>query len=112
MAKNYFAIERENKCCDHICLVDDNDNIVFQDLMGMSYEEMKSYADIDKFVVAAMDASNEAFDSCDEQTIITLVGEDGLFIWSVIIDADGDDFRYSFVDWKKDGRSYRYSQEG
>lgn len=110
MAKNYFAIERENECHDHICLVDNNENIVFKDLMNMSYEEMKAYVDIDKFVVAIMDASNELFNSYDKQTIVTLIGEDDLFVWSVIIDVDGDDFRYSFVDWRKDGKSYRYEK--
>lgn len=110
MASNYFAIEREGKCCDHIYLMDDNKGMVFKNLMNMSYDEMKLYADIKKFVVAVMDASNEAFGSYDKQTIVTLIGEDDIFIWSVIIDVDGDDFRYSFVNWKKDGRSYRYEK--
>ena len=60
-----------------------------------------------------MDATNQCLPNKDEQTIVTLVGEDDVFIWSIVIGVEdnGDDVRYALVDWKKDGKSYRYEKE-
>jgi hypothetical protein len=80
----------------------------------MSYDEIKAYEHIDELIVGVMDAANEYFGSKnDEGTMITLVGEDDLFIWSIIIGpGDNDDeFKYSFVDWTKDGKNYRYKKD-
>jgi hypothetical protein len=57
-----------------------------------------------------MDATNNAINKSDDQTIVTLIGEDGVFIWSVIMGpGENDMVRYSLVDWKKDGKNYRYT---
>lgn len=112
MTKNYFSIERAGKCYDNVTFRDDNGNLAFEMLMNMSYDEMKTYDDLETFVVCAMDAGNELFGSSDDQTIITLIGEDDVFIWSVIV-GEGDnegDIKYVLVDWKKDGKSYRYEK--
>lgn len=114
MTHNYFAVERAGRCADHVYIKCDDDTVAFEDVMNMSYEEIKSYAYINEFVAAIMDAANENFGSeHDEQTLITLVGEDDIFVWSVLIGpGDNDDeLRYAFVDWKKDGKSYRYEKD-
>lgn len=112
MTKNYFAIERNDKCCSDMCIADDFGNTIFEDLMNMSYEEMKAYNKMEEFVATVMKVSNELFENEDDQTIVTLVGEDDVFIWSVIIGPEENDLlRYFLVDWKKDGKSYRYAKD-
>jgi hypothetical protein len=71
---------------------------------------MKSQEDLEDFVCAIMDVADSITDVVSTDTVITLVGEDDIFIWSIIagtVDSDGD-LRYVLVDWKKDGKSYRY----
>lgn len=113
MIKNYFAIERNGECIDHAVIKDDNGAIMFEDVMNMTYEELKSYNDLDALVTYFMDATNVSFGGSDEQTMVTLVGEDDVFIWGILIGpgANGDDIRYALVDWKKDGQSYRYEKK-
>ena len=107
MNKNYFAIERNGKCLEDIVIKFD-DSVAFEDLMNMSYEEMKSYDDIEKFVAAVMDATS---DLGGEQLVVNLVGPDDVFIWGIIIGIYGDDYNYVFVDWHKDGKNYRYEKK-
>lgn len=111
MSKNYFAIERGNECWSPMILVDHDGNDAFKEFMDMSYDEMKSSDKLSGFVVAAMDAANRKTNDADNQTLVTLIGEDNVFIWSIIIAPDQNDddlLRYSLVDWKKDGKNYRY----
>lgn len=106
---NYFAIERDNQCWTNVILADSNGNAVFDDFLNMSYDEMKSSERLNDFVVASMDAANTKTTNEDYQTIVTLVGEDNVFIWSIIMGpGENDMIRYALVDWKKDGYSYRY----
>ena len=112
MTQNYFAIERGDKSFTDMCIADDFGNVIFEDLMNMSYDELTEYDAIEEFVATAMKVSNELFNSEDEQTIITLVGTDDIFIWSVIIGPEENDLlRYVLVDWQKDGKTYRYAQD-
>lgn len=107
---SYFAVERNQKCWDHVVMKDRDNNIVFGHYLNMTYDEMKSSEDLEEFVVAIMDITSYEADSNDDQTIVTIIGDDDIFIWSIIIgtvDSDGD-LRYVLVDWKKDGKSYRY----
>lgn len=109
MSNNYFAIERNGQCWNHVILKSRNGDSDFTNFIGMTYDEMKSNENLDKFVVAAMEATNEASGTGDDQTAVTLVGEDGVFIWGVVMGPGEDgDIRYALVDWKKDGKSYRY----
>ena len=111
MSKNYFAIERNGKCINNVVIRQADSSIAFEDIMNMSYDEIKAYDNIEELVVCIMDVSNNTFGGNDEQTIVTLVGEDDVFIWSVIVGPDVDDqIRYAFVDWKKDGKNYRYEK--
>ena len=114
MTHNYFAIERAGQCADHVHIKFDDNTIAFEDIMDMSYDEIKSYYNIDEFVVATMDAANEYFGGAkDETTIINLIGDDDIFVWGILIGPSDvqDDLRYSFVDWTKDGKSYRYEKD-
>ena len=110
MSNNYFAIERNNRCWDHVAMRDQNGNVAFENYLEMTYDEMKSQKDLDRFVTTVMDAMNEEVESNDQQTIVTLIGEDDVFIWSIIMGpGENDAIRYSLLDWKKDGKSYRYA---
>lgn len=112
MTNNYFAIERGNKCLDRVCIKNDNGDLMFEDVMNMSYADIKEYKDIDAFVCSIMDATNEIFKESDEQTCVTLVGEDDVFIWGILVGpGDDEQINYCLVDWKKDGRLYRYEKE-
>lgn len=114
MTQNYFSVERAGQCVDHVCIQLNDGTVAFEDVMNMSYDEIKNYSNIDEFVAVVMDVANEHFGSADdEHTIITLVGEDDVFVWGILIgpgDAD-DEIRYAFVDWTKDGKSYRYEKD-
>lgn len=105
---NYFAIERGETCLDHIVVRDNNKNVVFSNYLDMTYDELKSQEDIGDFVIAAMEATDAASNEDNDQTVITLIGEDDIFIWSIIMGAVDDEIRYSLVDWKADGKNYRY----
>ena len=111
MTKNHFSIERNGNCIDYVAVKDKDGTTVFDDVMNMSYNDIKSYDSIEQFIVCIMDASNKYFGNNDDQTIVTLIGEDDVFIWSIIIGPDGDDqMRYTFVDWTKDSKKYRYEK--
>lgn len=110
---SYFAIERSQHCMDHVVIRDNEGRVMFKKYFDMTYDEMKSSDDLEEFVVAVMDAANKSISNANDQTLITLVGDDDVFIWSIIIgteDSDGD-IKYVLVDWKKDGKSYRYVPE-
>lgn len=112
MTDNYFAIERNGKSIDHVYIRREDGTIVFEDIMNMSYEEMKSYKDIDAFVACVMDITNIYFNESDEQTLITLIDKDDVFIWGVVVGPgeNEDQLNYAFIDWRKDGKSYRYEK--
>lgn len=108
MSNNYFAIERNGQCWDHVLPIEVG-NERFKKFKDMTYNEMKSSEDLDYFVATTMESVNLFTDSEDEQTIVTLIDEDDVFIWSVIMGPGEDDtIKYLIVDWKKDGKSYRY----
>ena len=111
MTNNYFAIERTGRCIETLIMGEDG-TILFEDLMKMSYEEMKAYDNIEGFVVTVMDMVNTYFEEDDEPTTITLVGDDEVFIWGILMSKGNDEesIQYSFIDWKKDGKSYRYEK--
>lgn len=113
MTKNYFAIERNGNCVDHILFKDKDERSVFEDVINMSYDEVKAYEHIEEFVTCVMDATNVYFNECDSQTVVTLIDKSDIFVWSIIIGPDGDngDLRYVFIDWQKDGKSYRYEKD-
>ena len=109
---SYFAIERGEHYLDHVALTDEINNTVgFENYLNMTYDEMKSQEDLDDFVLANMEAADAMMSDADEndQTIITLIGDDNVFIWSIIMGTvEEDTVNYVLIDWKKDGKNYRY----
>ena len=75
--------------------------------METSYDEMKASEDLDAFVSAIMEASDGFFEESGE-TIVTLVGEDGVFVLGILMDFVDDVLKYALIDWQKDGHKYRY----
>lgn len=103
---NYFAIECNQQYWEHVVIKDKDGNVKFEDYLDKTHDEMKNSEDLEEFVVAVMDAANG---DASNNVIINLIGEDGVFIWGIIMGPDEDDgVRYVLVDWKKDGKSYRY----
>ena len=106
---NYFVIERNGKCWSPVILADHNGNPAFEQFLNMGYNEMKSSDKLEEFVLASMNAANRKSETENDQTCVTLVGKDNIFIWGILIGPDENDgIRYSLIDWKKDGKNYRY----
>ena len=109
MSKKYFSIERNNETWMPVILADYNGNPVFEEFLEMSYEEMKASDELEHFVLASLDAADRKSSGESDQTAVTLIGEDGCFVWGILIGSDeNDDVRYALVDWQKDGSHYRY----
>lgn len=109
---NYFVVERSGKTIDNFQIINDDKEVLFENMFTMSFNDLKQYEHIDVFVVAVMDATNQLFDEGDEPTLITLVGDDDVFIWSILIngEGDGENIRYAFINWLKEGKKYRYEK--
>lgn len=105
---NYFVVEKNNTYFDHVMIKDRDENIIFGNYLNMTYDEMKSQKDLDDFVVAIMDSADAMIPNENDKTIITLIGEDDVFIWSIIMGTVDEVLRYSLVNWKADGKNYRY----
>lgn len=99
---SYFAIEYDQQYQDHVAIKDNDGNVMFDNYLNMTYDEMKSAEDLEELVTAVIDIAKT------DQAIITLIGDDDVFIWSIIIGTDDDDVRYVLVDWKKGGKVYKY----
>ena len=107
---SYFSVERGNRCWDHVCVMPSKFDDSFKNYASMSYDEMKSQSDLEYFVIAWMETVNTVTNESDNDTIVTLIGDDDIFIWSIIIGpgVDYDELKYVLVDWQKDGKKYRY----
>ena len=106
---SYFAIERGGHYLDHIVLKDGISGAVgFENYLNMTYDEMMSQEDLEDFIEANMDAVDAMFPDENDQTIITLIGDDDVFIWSIIMGTVDEEFRYLPINWQVDGKKYRY----
>ena len=101
---SYFAVEYGGNYQDHIALVDSDGNHAFENYLNLTYNEMKEQEDLDEFVIAMMDATTDG----EDQVVVTLIGDDDVFIWSIIMGVVDEEIRYNLVDWQKDGKKYRY----
>ena len=110
MAENYFAIERNGGYWDHVILSDRDGNSTYEEFLNLSYEEMKNHDALEYFVISSMEASDQLCDVDDDATIVTLVGGDDVFIWSILMGYEDDNIRYCLIDWMKDGKKYRYEE--
>ena len=106
---SYFAIERNGEVWDHVNISYYNGDINFANYKDMNYDEMKSQENLGDLVVAVMEVMNAELNCDDEETILTLIGDDDIFIWSIIMGpGENDKINYVLVDWKKDEKKYRY----
>ena len=108
---NYFAIEKNRECYSPVILADSDGKPAFSEFLNMSYEEMRDSEQLEDFVVAAMEAAERRGDGEDDYSdvVVTLIGEDDFFIWGIIMSAEGDNITYKVVDWKADGKHFKYA---
>ena len=108
---NYFAIERKGECYSPVILADSDGNPAYTEFLDMTYEEMRDSEQLEGFVVAAMEAAESKGDSDEEynDVVVTLIGEDGFFIWGIIMSAEGDDITFKIVDWQEGGKHFKYA---
>ena len=108
---NYFAIEKNGECYSPVLLADSDGEPAFAEFLNMSYDEMKNSERLEDFVVAAMEAAERRGDGEDDYSdvVVTLIGEDGFFIWGIIMSTEGDNITYKVVDWKADGKHFKYA---
>ena len=112
--KNYFVIEQNDKHVDGVVLLDAEGEILYEDLMHMSYEEMKTYNKLEDFLFASQEASDSYFNTDGENTIVNLVNEEDTLVWGILFGPDPDNeeyLRYCFIDWGIDGKIYKYKKE-
>ena len=108
---NYFTLEREDRCLEGIVLYDKNGEIAFEDVMNMSFVDIsKNDERIQEFICAVMEATNDFFGEGDEDTVVTLVNPEGIFIWGIAMSPKEGDIEYDFIDWQKDGHLFRYEK--
>lgn len=112
MTKNYFAVECNDKHLDHVVITNDNGDILFEDLMDTTFDEMKAYSALEEFVAIVAEITETHTGTIEDHIALTLVGEDDVFIWGILIGpGEGDELRYVLVDWKKDGKSFKYADD-
>lgn len=114
MNENYFVLEYDGNCIDDIVIIDnDTGSIKFKETMSMSYEEIKSYERLDEFLDCLMDANEAYFGTDEKHVILNLVNHEDTLIWGILCGVDPDDkelIRYCFIDWGKDGKTYKYEK--
>lgn len=108
---NYFSIEVNGECYSPVLLADSDGNPAYTEFLDMSYDGMKNSEQLEDFVVAAMEAAERRGDSEKEYSdvVVTLIGEDGFFIWGIVMSAEGDNITYKVVDWQADGNHFKYA---
>lgn len=114
MNESYFVIEQNDKYLEDVVLLDADQNILHEEIMNMSYEEMKEYDRLEDFLWEAYWASEDYFDTKGEATIISLVDSYDTLVWGILFGPDPDDeelLRYCFIDCGKDGKIYKYQKE-
>ena len=112
--KNYFVIEQNNHRVDGVVLLDKDQNMLYEDLMNMTYEEMKEYDKLEDFLFEARDASDLYFGTEGENTVVNLVNEEDTLVWGILFGPDSENkeyLRYVFIDWGIDGKVYKYQKE-
>ena len=108
---NYFAIEKNGECYSPVILTDSHGEPAFSEFLSMSYEEMRDSEELENFVIAAMEAAERRGNGNEEfnDVVVTLIGEDGFFIWGIIMSSEGDDITYKIVDWQEGGKHFKYA---
>lgn len=112
--ENYFVIERNDNYLEGVVLLDSDQNVLHEEIMNMSYEEMKEYDKLDDFLWEAYFASESYFETKGENTVISLVDSEDTLVWGILFGPDPDNeeaLRYCFINWGEDGKIYKYQKE-
>ena len=105
---NTFSIERGNNIIHNVFFADKDYNM--PNVEDMSFGDLVSCENLTDIVDAMLDATDTAFGPGPEDVFITLVGEDGYFIWSINIEQDNSEFKYSLIDWRMTDELYCYEE--
>lgn len=112
--ENYFVIEQNDNYLEGVVLLDSDQNVLHEEIMNMSYEEMKEYDKLEDFLWEAYFASESYFETKGENTVISLVDSEDTLVWGILFGPDPDDeeaLRYCFINWGEDGKIYKYQKE-
>lgn len=106
---NTFSIERGDNIIHNVFFA--TKDYEMPNVANMSFDEIAHYEGLSDIVDAMLDATDDAFGTGNEDVFITLVDEDGYFIWSINIEQDNSSFAYGLINWRKDGELYCYGEE-
>ena len=108
---NTFSIEHGNGFVKDVCFADFTGNISHEEISALTFEELSNYDKIDYFIEGILEACDRFFGESNKEIIVTLVGEDGYFIWGVILNPAEYSISYQLIDWTKDDQLFRYEEE-
>lgn len=106
---NTFSIERGGQILHNVFFA--NKDYETPNVEEMTFEELSNYEGLADLVDAMLDATDEAFGPSAEDVFITLVDEDGYFIWSIDIEQNDSEFSYRLIDWSQSEDRYYYEEE-
>ena len=106
---NTFSIERGDNIIHNVFFT--NDDCEMFSILDMSFENIVNYEKLAYIVDAMLDAADDVFGPGSEDVLITLVDNDGYFIWSIEIEQDNSDFKYRVIDWKQSEMKFCYGGE-
>lgn len=115
-AKNYIVVEatygEDKVTSDKIMSVTRHGLNLFPEVFRYnSAQQIENYSGLGTFAVAMTGISSEELGEGFSNLMVTLInGEDDTFIWSVDIDIKGDNLSYGVIDWKKDGKTFKYQE--
>lgn len=105
---NTFSIEHGNGFVKDVCFMDNNGIVPHEEISVLTFEELSNYDKIDYFIEGILAASEQLFGESNEEIYVTLVGEDGYFIWGVCLIPNGEYITYQLIDWTKDEQLFKY----
>lgn len=104
-----FSIERGDNVIHNVFFA--NKDYVMPPVADMSFEELVNYENLSDIVDAMLDATDNAFGPGTEDVFITLVDEDGYFVWSISIEQCDSEFSYNLIDWCQSDDKFCYGDE-
>lgn len=116
--KNYIVVEatygEDKRTSEKIMSVKRHGLNLFPEVFRYnSALQIQNYCGLGTFAVAMTGISEEEFGEGFDNLMVTLIsGEDDTFIWSLDIDVKGDNLSYGVIDWKKDGKTFKYVDDG
>lgn len=103
---NTFSIERGDNVVHNVFFGDKNYKM--PNVADMSFDELVTYNGLPDLVDAMLDATDTAFGPGPEDVFITLIDENGYFIWSINIEQCDSEFSYQLIDWSQSEEKFSY----